>query len=415
MIDDINDKGRTQSDASKSHYFAGTKAPWYSPQNLTDNQRAVFKERSRSSHAAKKMALRGELVPVHPIYMPRLNPNELMPQQKDNGIRSLSVFSGGGGLDLGFDRAGFAHTASFEFLPQAAATITRNRPQWLVFSGDAGDVRNIDWSQYRDKIHVIHGGPPCQPFSSAGRQSGEDDHRDMFPQFVKIVLKVNPLAFVAENVSALGSRKFTSYFEQTILRPLSVDYVIKTYMLDAAGFGVPQVRKRIFIVGLSKSRSWNYQQPMPTHGFDQLFRQPDCFFGLFDTDPSDGLSVCMGAREALGLPLDRTDGLAPTLRSGLTGPRHTTSILSSASALKKWNQIGIWPNGVARTREDAHKFPAQNGDFRLSVPDCGILQGFPEDWRFEGAAYMSIGQIGNSVAPPVAYNVAVSLSKAFER
>jgi len=72
----------------------------------------------------------------------------------------------------------------------------------------------------------------------------------------------------------------------------------------------------------------------------------------------------------------------------------------------------IWPNGVQADREKASDFPAKNSDFRLSVQDCSIIQGFPKSWNFAGAVYQVIGQIGNSVAPPVAYQVAKQLAIA---
>lgn len=121
----------------------------------------------------------------------------------------------------------------------------------------------------------------------------------------------------------------------------------------------------------------------------------------------------MGTREALGLPNIGFDALSPTLRSGLTEPRHTTSILSSVSAQKAWEKLHIWPNGVAENREKAHLFVAKNSHFRLSFPDCGILQGFPESWQFSGAVYQTLGQIGNAVPPPIAYQIAISIAQVF--
>ena len=100
------------------------------------------------------------------------------------------------------------------------------------------------------------------------------------------------------------------------------------------------------------------------------------------------------------------------MRSGLTGPRHTTSVLSSVSAGKVWTKLAIWPNGVAANREKAHLFVAKNGHFRLSVADCAVMQGFPESWPIYGAVYMALGQIGNAVPPPMAYRVAVSIAQA---
>ena len=130
------------------------------------------------------------------------------------------------------------------------------------------------------------------------------------------------------------------------------------------------------------------------------------------TDEEPDLPRCMGVREALGLQDTGYDALSPTIRSTLTGPRGTTSILNSTAAQRSFADLEVWPNGVARTREDASAFPSKNGDFRLAVPDVALLQGFPEWWKFNGPAYMQLGQIGNAVPPPLAYAVATAVSDA---
>lgn len=330
-----------------------------------------------------------------------------MPQRERNGLKSLSLFSGGGGLDLGFDRAGFDHVASFEIVTDAAATLSANRPQWDVRSGERGDVTRIDWSRFGARVDIVHAGPPCQPFSSAGRQLGAADDRNLFPEFIRAVRELRPQAFVAENVRALLHGKFAEFVQDEILGPLSTDYVVQKFELAASDFGVPQIRTRVFFVGFRRGLAVKYQPPSPTHCFREADLPP--MAGIL----SDvRMQRCMGAREALGLDDIGFDALAPTLRSGLTGPRHTTSILSSVSALKIWNRLQVWPNGVAASREAARNFLPENGHFRLSVRDCALLQGFPESWTFTGAVYKAIGQIGNSVAPPMAYQVALSVARA---
>lgn len=403
---------------SLGHYGHGTNAAWYEGWDLTEEERAVFRERSKTSREAKRKSISGEgTAPVHEIYTPRLEPDALMPQRGRNGLKTLSLFSGGGGLDLGFDRAGFEHVASFEMLSDAARTLSDNRPDWSVYSGDAGDVTGADWTKYRGVVDVVHGGPPCQPFSAAGRQRGHEDERNLFPAFIKAVKEIRPRAFVAENVRALAGRKFKSFVDEYVIGPVAEDYNASIFELSAASFGVPQVRHRVFVVGIRKdSQVTNVVPPAPTHSTGHLqAKETDNEHGgpmSFDKCPPHLLQKCMGAREALGLPDVGYDALAPTLRSGLTGPRHTTSILSSVSALKKWGLLGVWPNGVAKSRDAARLFVPANGHYRLSVKDCAVLQGFPENWRFHGAVYMVIGQIGNSVAPPVAYHVAESVSRA---
>lgn len=256
-----------------------------------------------------------------------------------------------------------------------------------------GDVLRQDWSLYQDSIDVVHGGPPCQPFSVAGKQQGAQDSRDMWPSFTKAIKALLPSVFVAENVPGLGEPKFADYVEKVISEPLSKNYHITRFLLCASDFGVPQARKRLFFIGCRSEKIFRrFRLPQPTHSFE---RDLLCF-----------LPRTMGVREALGLEDLGWDALAPTLRSGFTGPRKSTSILNSKASQRVWDHLQIWPNGVQKNRTMAGQFPPENEHFRVSVQDCAILQGFPEDWHFDGAVYQILGQIGNSVCPPVSYAIA---------
>ena len=306
-------------------------------------------------------------------------------------------------MDIGFERAGFVHTASYEIMEGAAEVLRAARPNWKIFGGSAGDVRGVKWAAYRGRVDVLHGGPPCQPFSNAGRQQGAGDVRDMIPEFVRAVKAIRPRAFVCENVSGLATKRFHNYVHETIFKPLQRFYVIHQFILDAADYGVPQTRRRVFFVGFaSEDDAARFEPPAATHAHEK------------SKNFSHNLPDTMGVREALGLPLIGVDGLSPTLRSGLTGPRHTTSVLSSVSALKLWSKLGVWPNGVAVDRAAASAYVAKNGAFRLSLPDCLVLQGFPEDWPVRKPVYFALGLIGNSVAPPMAYNLALAVQTALQ-
>lgn len=396
------------ADPSAYDHKGGTAAPWYRGWQITEDKRTFFRETARRSREAKLRAQSDEHAEsLHPENKPALDACELMPLVEPHGLASLSLFSGGGGLDLGFDRAGYTHVASYDTLDGAGATLTRNRPDWIVYSGAQGDVRAVDWRAYRGTVDLLHGGPPCQPFSAAGRQRGRADERNLLPEFVRAVSEVRPAAFVAENVPALAGPKFADYLKEAFLAPLERRYRVATMRLSAHEFGVPQVRHRVFFVGFEKERDFRrFSPPRPTHRADHLRGGPAAPLEL------EPLRLTLGARAALGLPDLGYDALAPTLRSALTGPRHTTSVLSSASAQRIWANLMIWPNGVAPTRQAASAFPPENGHFRLSVADCAVLQGFPDPWSFAGAVYMALGQIGNSVSPPVAYRVALAVMSA---
>ncbi|WP_197034767.1 DNA cytosine methyltransferase [Glycomyces sp. NRRL B-16210] len=392
--------GAPEDDAVVASRIPST-SPFHQPRSLTTAERDRFRLIATESRNARRSALEGNgPAPIHEINVPNFDPIALMPQLDSTGLRTLSLFSGGGGLDLGFERAGFAHVASYEIMEEAGLTLSQAFPECKVYGGEKGDVRNIDFKEWRGLIDVVHGGPPCQPFSNAGRQKGHLDERDMWPEFVRAVKEIKPMAFIGENVPALGSTKFSEYVSENITKPLSRHYHISQIVLQASDFGIPQVRRRIFFVGFRNKKNANrWKRPEPTHSWG-------------DATLSKALLRCVGLREALGLPDIGKDDLSPTIRSSLTGPRHTTSILNSVAAQKKFEYMEIWPNGVAPNREAARAFVAKNQHFRLSVPDVSLIQGFPEDWPFAGATYMKLGQIGNAVPPPLAYKVASSVAAA---
>jgi DNA (cytosine-5)-methyltransferase 1 len=380
--------------------------------DITDEKRNEYRRISKESRLVKLAAEQGQYTALHGINKPNLDPNQLMPQLEKNEIRALSLFSGGGGLDLGFDRAGFAHKASYELIPICKETLHFNRPDWSIFGGpEEGDVTKVEWEQYKGEIDLIHGGPPCQPFSIAGEQKGLDDERNMWGEFNRAVNTIKPKAFVAENVLGLLTPKFEGFVQQYILDKLT-DYNIVKFEMHASDYGVSQIRRRVFFVGFRTKKAFKqFKIPAPTHSRSHLGNlQKNLTISLFD----DEKPKTMGVREALGLSNIGFDNLAPTIRSGFTGKRNTTSVLNSSAGQKSWGDMEVWPNGVQADRNKASAFPAKYDHFRMSIQDVALIQGFPENWKFSGAVYQMLGQIGNSVAPPVAYQVAKNVALALK-
>ena len=139
-----------------------------------------------------------------------------------NQLNSIELFSGAGGLALGMSKSGFHHELLVEFNKNAVETLVSNHDlgQAQIKNWDIkhDDVNNISFKKFKNKISVIAGGPPCQPFSLGGKHKAFNDNRDMFPQAVRAVRESRPDSFIFENVKGLLRKSFSSYFEYIILQ-----------------------------------------------------------------------------------------------------------------------------------------------------------------------------------------------------
>lgn len=212
-------------------------------------------------------------------------------------MRSVELFAGAGGLAMGMSRAGFQHAAVVEWDNDACETFRHNQrlhahdvDEWPLFQGDA---RSFDYSVIGGDVMVVSGGPPCQPFSMGGKARGNTDERDMFPEAVRAVRELRPKAFIFENVKGLLRETFLSYFEYVLLQLSHPDvtrlareswgehrarlernhtskrarpaYNVVHRLLNAADYGVPQKRERVFLVGFRSDIDAHWSFPEATH------------------------------------------------------------------------------------------------------------------------------------------------------
>ena len=176
----------------------------------------------------------------------------------------VSLFSGGGGLDLGFISEGYDILWAIDNTPNAVATYKENIGNHII----CADINMIDVSTI-PKADVVIGGPPCQSFSLAGNRNTEDDRGKLVWKYIEIINSVQPKAFVFENVTGLQSAKDSR--GEKILPQLTqafnnIGYTISMQVMNAADYGVPQLRKRVIIVGLKEDRQFMF--PLPTHSED---------------------------------------------------------------------------------------------------------------------------------------------------
>ena len=170
------------------------------------------------------------------------------PKSSRRNLMAIELCAGGGGTALGLEQAGFSPSVLIDNDPHACATLRRNRPYWNVIEAD---MRQLDLSYWRG-ADLISGGLPCPPFSIAGKQLGEGDDRNMFPAMLRLVKELRPRAVLIENVRGILGERFAS-FRQDIDRQLNtLGFESHWNCLNAADFGVPQIRFRVFLVALRR-------------------------------------------------------------------------------------------------------------------------------------------------------------------
>ena len=172
----------------------------------------------------------------------------------------IDIFAGAGGLALGLQVAGWEIVAGVDSDYWAAKTFWHNFPRSCV---TRADVRELHF-EHLEGIGLLVGGPPCQPFSIAGKQLAKADKRDMVPEFIRVVQEAQPKSFLMENVPGLMADRNTEYRKWIISQLKKLNYDVHIKVLNAAAFGVPQYRKRVFFVGLPEGTPFLF--PEETHG-----------------------------------------------------------------------------------------------------------------------------------------------------
>lgn len=319
----------------------------------------------------------------------------------------IDLFSGPGGLSLGLQRAGLKVLANVEINRDAMDTYSTHDPDAIHFNED---VRGISFSQFRGKVDIVVGGPPCQPFSIGGLRKGKADERDMIPEFVRCLQEVQPEAFLMENVPGLKFKKARPYFDAVLARLSDCGYRLNWAVLNSADYGVPQKRKRLIVMG---ARNVQLRFPAPSHGSgtershiktldvlgdNPIGESPNCpvkFAKCPDLRPSPYAGHIYNGG---GRPIDPN------------GPCHT--ILASSGGYKThWiDTANIAPKYYAHLRSGGEAWEGEvHGARRLSVEECALIQTFPRDMYFSGKRSSQYKQVGDAVPPDLAFVLGRSL------
>lgn len=327
-------------------------------------------------------------------------------------IRILSLFSGGGGLDIAFHDAGFNAVQMVEIDSHYVETLKVNAIKGCRFEGGKPlcmDIREFDPSE---ELHIdfIIGGPPCQTFSAAGRRaagvSGLDDPRGMlFQEYVRILHKLQPRGFLFENVAGIIGAQEGKAWREILAAFDSIGYTISYRVLDAADYGVPQHRERLIIVG---TREKPFVFPRPTHGPDsrdkhQYYAPVLAIDGVEDEKPS-----ILGGRYG-HLLKDIPPGLNYSFYTEEMG--HPTPHFSWRSKFSDllYKADPTMPVRTIKAQGGQYTGPFHWENRSFSVEELKRLQTFPDDYTLVGGRLLAIQQIGNSVPPQFGRLLAIAV------
>ncbi|OXE36380.1 MAG: DNA (cytosine-5-)-methyltransferase [Phenylobacterium zucineum] len=371
-------------------------------------------------------------------------------------MRSLELFSGAGGLAKGLELAGYDHAKFVEFDKNACNSLRKNFSPDLVFEGD---VRNFDFGSI-DGIDLIAGGPPCQPFSLGGKHRAHEDHRDMFPYAAKAVSHHRPKAFVFENVKGLLRSTFSSYFQYVLLRLTypevtiaseeewqdhyerltkikwsdhgGVKYKVSYKLLNAADYGVPQVRERVFIVGIRSDINVEWTFPSTTHSQSVLNEQQQITGEYWERHGLAAPTAMVGDHQMCGKQHSLTLELEPrlkawrTVRDALSATPHPNSDHGIADHIFRdgarpyAGHTGSYIDLPAKTlKAGGHGVPGgenmiryEDGTVRyFTVYEGKLLQTFDPSFHVTGAWGEGMRQIGNAVPTLLANKIGDHLMK----
>lgn len=381
---------------------------------------------------------------------------------------SIELFAGAGGLALGLTQAGFKHAAVVEWDRASCDTIRANKARGQALVRD-WPVHELDVAKFDYRplpsVDLVAGGPPCQPWSVGGKHQGFRDERDMFPQAVRAVRELAPRAFMFENVRGLLRESFARYFEYIVLQlsypgllrrasepweshvarleqvhtrgqRRGLVYNVVFSVLNAADFGVPQHRFRVFIVGFRQDLGQPWSFPTPTHSHDALLCSQ-----WVTGDYWERHQIARRARPEMPARVAaRVERLKAQLMPVVGEPWHTVRDaihdLPDPTGAKNGAQVANHEfNPGARTyightgspldepaktlKAGDHGVPG--GENMLAMPDGGVryftvresarLQTFPDDYYFPVTWTESMRQLGNAVPVRLGETVARSVGQ----
>lgn len=326
----------------------------------------------------------------------------------------IELFAGAGGLAVGLERAGFNHVLLNDIDKFACDTLKKNRPDWNVV---ACDVKDLDFTVYKDKIDLLTGGFPCQAFSYAGKKMGFDDARGtLFFEYARAVKEIKPKMCIAENVRGLLSHEGGKTLAGMVSVLDELGYkVLSPRVLKAINFRVPQKRERLVLVGIRKDIDIDFSYPEPSR---KIYTLKDALKKgeLFGTDvpESPGQKYPKRKKEILDLvppggywrdlPIDiQKEFMLKSfyLGGGKTGMARRIS----------WEEPSLTLTCAPAQKQTERCHPDETRPF--TVREYARIQTFTDDWIFSGSVLQQYKQIGNAVPVNLATELGYSAVRFF--
>jgi DNA (cytosine-5)-methyltransferase 1 len=333
---------------------------------------------------------------------PNVVPRRVHLARRNDPVRGLDLFAGAGGLTLGMKAAGVETVAAVEIEPYRVATFRTHTPRAEIINDD---IQNVGFAEYRGRVELVYGGPPCQPFSSGGLRKASDDKRDMIPAFLRVVREVEPEAFLMENVPGLATGDRMEYLSRIIVDLTELGFRLSWQVVNAADHGVPQKRRRLFVVGL---RHRTFRFPTPTHGPERAHP----FVAVRDVLPDPDVSI--GEPNPAKVFFAKNPDLRPSPYDGhvfngggrpIDPSRPCHTILASAGGNKThfFDTLGLVPEYHAHLMAGGKpKAGTLDGGRRLTVEESAAIQTFPRSVEFSGPRSSRYHQVGDAVPPRLA-------------
>lgn len=330
----------------------------------------------------------------------------------NNQIRTISLFSGAGGLDIGAIMAGAKIVWANDIMKEACATYSHNIGDHIQkgnideLAPSLSDIPNVD---------LVIGGPPCQGFSVAGKMDADDDRSKLIWSYVNVLSIVQPRAFVMENVKALGFiERWKDVRTRLLAKMRELGYSVNMVILNASEFDVPQSRERVFVVGFRGDQT---QIPDLESMFKDYKNKAqtvrEALSVLDRAGTGNNANLCKAKITMAEHPVLRKSPYAGMLFNGLGRPTRIDGYSATLPASMGGNKTPIiderelyegkkpwieeYHNMVMANPESAKFKPAPSFLRRLTVKEAAVLQTFPLDYEFSGSQSSQYTQIGNAV------------------